>query len=424
MINKVFNLKRFCLSFIILCFAISSNAQAKEVLKVEDAIAKAFVSSPHINILKSELEDFEGKYKQAGLWQNPEFGFEAENFAGDGSLSGTDGAEYTYSLSQTFEVGGKISSRKDAAKNAREAASMKFEALQADLLSDVIQQYVEVLTAEKRRNLALEKKNLAEEVYTTVKKRVDAAKEPELQLSKAAVERSTANISYKNMNRQVEIAESKLASFWGGSELSYTLNDGYLGEIEAPATLDTYSAKLSDSPYIKQYDFIESEKQSLLELEEAKAIPDPTIGFGMRDFEQTGEQAFLASISIPIPVLNRNQGNVISANSQVSKARNEKQKAILDLNRSLVSEYQNWSLAYEEVSALKNDIIPAAERAFKDARKAYESGRFTYIEVLDAQRTLFEAKERYFEALERYHSGKSEVLKLTNSFPYKITFND
>jgi len=153
------------------------------------------------------------------------------------------------------------------------------------------------------------------------------------------------------------------------------------------------------------------------------AIPDPTIFGGVRDFDRTGDQAFLVGVSLPIPVWNRNQGNVISANSEVAKAKNQKLKASLDLNRELVSHYQSWSLAYQEINSLKGEIIPSAERAFKDASKAYESGRFPYIEVLDAQRTLFEAKEKQIEAIERYHFSKAEVLRITNSFPYQVTFN-
>jgi cobalt-zinc-cadmium efflux system outer membrane protein len=401
----------------------SLNVKAEEVLKIEDAISKAFKSSPQINILKAELENFEGKRKQAGLWQNPEFGFEAENFGGAGELSGNNGAEYTYSLSQTIEIGGKISSRVNAVDSLKNAATKNFEASQAGLISDVIKKYVAVDAANKKLTLAEDKKSLAEKVYKTVKKRVDAAKEPELQLSKAAVEKSTAKISYQNALRNVDISESELASFWGESELGYMISDSYLNEIEKPKDLETYKAKLADSPYIKQYDFIEDEKKSLLDLENAMAIPDPTIFGGVRDFDRTGDQAFLVGVSLPIPVWDRNQGNVISANSEVSKAQNQKIKATLDLNRELVSQYQSWSLAYQEINSLKVEIIPSAEKAFKDARKAYESGRFPYIEVLDAQRTLFEAKEKQIEAVERYHFSKAEVLRLTNSFPYQVTFN-
>ena len=425
---KAISLKHLFIGVMAITTFSSLNVKAEEInkskiLKIEDAIAKAFVSSPQINILKAELDNFEGKRKQAGLWQNPEFAFEAENFGGAGELSGNNGAEYTYTLSQTIEIGGKLSSRAKAVDSLKNAAIHNFEASQASLISDVIKRYVAVETANKKLSLSQDKKSLAEKVYKTVKKRVDAAKEPELQLSKAAVEKSTAQISYQNASREVGISKSKLASFWGESDLSYIVTDSYLDEVEMPKDLEVYKAKLSDSPYIKQYDYIEDEKKSLLDLERAMAIPDPTISAGVRDFDRTGDQAFLVGVSLPIPVWNRNQGNIISANSEVSKAKNQKIKTSLDLNRELVSEYQSWSLAYQEINSLKGSIIPSAERAFKDARKAYESGRFPYIEVLDAQRTLFEAKEKLIEAVERYHFSKAEVLRLTNSFPYQVTFN-
>jgi cobalt-zinc-cadmium efflux system outer membrane protein len=425
---KAFSLKHLFIGVMAITTFSSLNVKAEEVnkskiLKIEDAIAKAFVSSPQISILKAELKNFEGKRKQAGLWQNPEFAFEAENFGGAGELSGNNGAEYTYSLSQTIEVGGKISSRVKAADNLKNAATQNFEALKADLTANVIKRYVEVENANKKLELAKDIKHLAGKVYKTVKKRVDAAKEPELQLSKAAVEKSTAKISYQNALREVDISKSNLASFWGKSDLDYIISDDYLNDVKKPKEFEYYKAKLSASPFIKQYDFIEAEKNSLLDLENAMAIPDPTIFGGVRDFDRTGDQAFLVGVSLPIPVWNRNQGNIISANSEVSKAKNQKIKTSLDLNRELVSEHQSWELAYQEVNSLRGEIIPSAEKAFKDASKAYESGRFPYIEVLDAQRTLFDAKEKLIDALKRYHFSKAEVLRLTNSFPYQVTFN-
>ena len=82
------------------------------IIKLEEAIAKAIEASPRLQSSKAGLAAAKGAEQQAKYWPNPELEFEAENVSGDGQYSGTDSAEYTYSLSQKVEIGGKRSSRK------------------------------------------------------------------------------------------------------------------------------------------------------------------------------------------------------------------------------------------------------------------------------------------------------------------------
>ena len=51
--------------------------------------------------------------------------------------------------------------------------------------------------------------------------------------------------------------------------------------------------------------------------------------------------------------------------------------------------------------------------------EGYDTGRFSYLEVLDAQRSLFEARQQYVESLIRYHKAVAEIEGITGqALPY------
>ena len=71
--------------------------------------------------------------------------------------------------------------------------------------------------------------------------------------------------------------------------------------------------------------------------------------------------------------------------------------------------------AQDNAIALKESIVPTAERAFTIATEGYRQGKFSYLEVLDAQRTLFDARRDLTSALATYHDTTAELDRLTRT---------
>ena len=382
------------------------------IIKLEEAIAKAIEASPRLQSSKAGLAAAKGAEQQAKYWPNPELEFEAENVSGDGQYSGTDSAEYTYSLSQKVEIGGKRSSRKSVAKAARQAANVALYAQRLNLMRDVHIAYANVLAESEALELATQQENLAREVLDTVSKRVEAAREPEIQKSKAEVAYETSVISREQKKRQLNVSEKKLAQLLGESSLNASLDHSHFFELEAPVPIEKYQEKLRNAPEILLASHIENEKESLLSLEKANALPDPSLNAGVRDFRENGRQAFLFSVSFPIPVWNLNQGNIAKASAQLNQAKSNGRQAQLMLEQNLIENWQYWQISYLEATSLRKRILPAAENAFNLAWEGYEKGKFPYLEVLDAQRTLFKAREQYHESLKNYHASRANVERL------------
>jgi cobalt-zinc-cadmium efflux system outer membrane protein len=389
------------------------------VVTLDHAIKKALDASPRLRSAQAGLDAAKGAEDQAGYWPNPEIGFEAENIAGSGNFSGTDSAEYTLGINQTIEIGGKRGARQNAAKAFRESANVDVLAERLNLERDVHIAYEEVLAEAEAVKLAYEMEALAKSVLGNVSKRVNEAAEPEIQRSKAEVAYSTSIIAREQEERQLEIAKQKLVRLWGESTFDISLDHGHFFELEAPAPQESYRQKLANIPDMQRLAFAKAEKQSLLELERAASIPDPTFSLGVRDDRDSGDQAFIFGVSLPIPVLNQNQGNIAKARAELSQAENDARLMELSLEQQLIENWQEWNTAYSEANRLQEKLLPAAEKAFRLARNGYNKGKFAYLEVLDAQRTLFDARSQYHAALKRYHTARANVERLTTSIGEK-----
>ena len=393
------------------------------VLDLSSAIKRAIDSSPRFKSANARLDAAKGAEDQAGAWENPEVGFEAENVSGSGQFSGTDSAEYTYGVSQKIEVSGKRSARIDAAQAVREAANAELFMERLNLERDVHVAYSEVLAEAEAVKLALEQEKLAKDVLATVTRRVNAAAEPEIQKSKAQVAYSTSVIKREQEEKQLRIAKAKLAKLWGDSKLNNSLDHSHFFDLEAPAAIESYKSKFANIPDIERLAYLQAEKESLYELEKAEAIPDPSLNLGVRDFRDSGEQAFVVGVSLPIPVWNQNDGGIAKAQGELRQIESDVRMVELRLEQELLENVQNWQSSYSEAKRLRTELLPLAEKAFKLARSGYEKGRFAYLEVLDAQRTLFDARSQYHDALKRYHTARANVERLTTEIGDKNEIN-
>ncbi len=385
------------------------------VLTLPDAIKKAVEASPRLRSAKAGLDAARGAEDQAGYWSNPEFAFEAENIAGSGQFSRADSAEYTYGLSQKVELGGKRSARKNIARAKHEAARTNLQAERLNLARDTHIAYSSVLAEAEALKLALDQEKLAKDILATVSARVDVAAEPEIQRSKAEVAYATSVIVREQEERRLKIAKVELAGLWGASKLDVSLDRTYFFELRAPEAFNIYRGKLDRLPDIQRLNYVKASKKSSLRFEQAQAIPDPRFSLGVRDFRESGEQAFMFGVSFPIPILHQNGGNIAKARADALRAESDSRHAVLMLEQQLVQNWHDWNSAYLEAKKLKTKLLPIAERAFKLARAGYEKGKFPYLEVLDAQRTLFDARAQYHNSLKRYHTSLANVERLTTT---------
>jgi cobalt-zinc-cadmium efflux system outer membrane protein len=379
------------------------------ILTLPQAQALALLQHPKLAAFGWEVRAGEARTLQASLLPNPEAGIEVENFAGSGALKGFQGAEITIHLSQLIELAGKRQKRTRVAALGRDLAAWDYEAARIEILTQVTQVFVEVLSAQQRRRLNLELVRLAEQVLRTAAERVRAGKVSPVEETRAQVALSASRIALERTQRELDAARARLVVTWGGRIPAFDSVEGTLEPMAAIPSAARLAERIVQNPDIARWATEMAQRQAALDLAGAQRIPDPTIQGGFRNVRETGDNALVMAFSIPLPVFNRNQGEVLEARYRLAKVEEERRTAEVQVRTALAEAYGALASAFVEATQLQNEILPGAQQAFDAVSEGYRQGKFGFLEVLDAQRTLFESRGRYLEVLAAYHKAVAEV---------------
>jgi cobalt-zinc-cadmium efflux system outer membrane protein len=378
-------------------------------LSLDAAIRQALTYSPKLKAGLEGIGASRGERQQSSLIPNPELSVEAENFAGTKSAKGFDEAEVTIGVAQPIELGGKRAARTKAADTQASIAELELQVAGLDLVRDTTIAWAEAIAAHEEVEVARNQQKLAEDVLQSVSRRVAAAAEPAIQQSKSEVALASSKIALQKAERNLGAAMKNLARMWGESAADYKIDaESFFAIHDAEDKIST-----ENNPDVKLLEAGINLAGANLGLEKANAVPDMTVGAGIRDSRGDGSQAFVASLSIPFPIFNRNQGSILKAGHEVTKAEHQKTAALQEIEQELVRVQNALQVSRMEVDSLEKNIVPSAEKAFTQAKKGYTAGKFPYLEVLDAQRTLADVHMQHITALKDYHIAQAQFDRLT-----------
>jgi cobalt-zinc-cadmium efflux system outer membrane protein len=387
-------------------------ADAAGVITLKHALDLALQHNPELKASSWDINAAEAGRLQAGLRPNPRLKVEAEEVGGEGDRSGFDAAETVIEISQPIEMGRKRAKRTTLASLEKELAEWDYRARQLDVTREVAEAFAAVLAWQERLALAEELVRIAEKADNTVAQRVEAGRDSPIEQTKSSVALATARIEPQRARRSLESAKRRLAATWGARVVGF---ESVAGEFDSIAPVPP-SAELSRfvrrNPDVARWGAETERARAALELEKALAVSDVTLSGGFQRFNETDESAMVFGLSIPLPVSNRNQGGISRATYLLAKTEQSGKAAEIRVLVALEDAVQKLAGAYDEATALKNDVLPGAEKSFNAVSEGYRDGKFDYLQVLDAQRTLFETRGRYVESLAAYHKAKADTERL------------
>jgi len=381
-------------------------------LTLADAIVLALGRNPELAAAAWKVQAGDARVLQAGLFPNPQAGLMVEDFAGTGVRSGVRQAETTLRLGQLIELGGKREARVGEAERARDLTAWDYEQLRLDIVAETTSSFIAVLGAQERMVLADQTLQLGEQVVTTVSRLVNAGREPSAEATRAEVALAATYIDRAQAQRDLNTARQRLAALWG-AEPGFDRAEGRLHEPASLPSLDEFTRLLPRNPDLTRWASELAQRQSALDLAEANAIPNVTIEGGYRRFEDNNDSGFVFGATVPLPLLNRNQGAIAEARHQLAAAKEAQRAADVHVRTTLNQTYNELVTAYREVTTLRQTILPAATRAFESINAGYLEGRYRYLDVLDAQRTLIANRERLLRALTDRRQALARIERLT-----------
>jgi cobalt-zinc-cadmium efflux system outer membrane protein len=388
-----------------LLLAATASAQAGQGMSLPEALSAAFANNPELAAAGRAIGIAEGERRQAGLLPNPELAWEMEDTRRETSTS-------TVTLSQPLELGGKRGARIAVAGAGQAIAQLDLERQRNGLRADVVQAYHAALRAQTAVELAQQSQALTERGLRVVQGRVSAGQSSPVEATRAQVQLAQAQAEVRRAETQRTVAYQALARLTGSPLATFdALQASNLSPGQAPSA-DTLLAQVEQTAEWRLAAAQVERGEASLGSEKALRIPNLTVSVGSQYSRENRERVNVVGLSMPLPLFDRNQGNVLAAARRADQARDLRNAVELRLRSETRSAVDQWRTAMQEVQAYDRTILPSAQQAVDTATRGFEMGKFAFLDVLDAQRTLIDARGLYLEALAAATDARAQVERI------------
>ena len=371
-------------------------------LTMEAAIRLALEVNPTIATARREIEATEAQVLQGSLRPNPGFSYSVEN---TGRISRSSAAQ----VELPIERGDKRAARVEAAQRGRDVALSDLGGRQLKVRAEVMAAFFDVLAAQELLALAKDSVSLSRRATDIAAKRVAAGKVSPVEETKARVAEASVRVALTQAQSELRNARRRLTRLWGNAAPRFSEAQGEVDLLPLIPGRESIDQRLRTSPLLQRAQLELERRKSLVNVEQSKTVQDFTVSVGVRRREESQNEQMMLGFSVPIPLYNRNQGNLLEALRREDKARDELVAIRIALTSDAYQIMERISARRQEAELLRTEVVPGAKSAYEAATIGFENGKFSFLEVLDAQRTFFSAKSQYLTALAAVHRAVTDL---------------
>ena len=338
--------------------------------------------------------------------------FNPELSGGGGVRFGAEGvtAEAEGGLAQAFELGGPRRRRIEVAEAQVEAASERVEAARLRVAAEARAAYVEAIAARQILRLAQEAEGLARRLHSAAEERGDAEAATDLEVNVAVIEWSAARRELAEARRR--LAEADL-------ELARVLSLPPRATIVLPEDLPPCPAVATPlEELVGRAVTVRRELAALADevgaaeagvaLARAEGWPDLVVS-ATYSLEEGRDHIVGVGLSIPLPLFDRNQGEVARARAALELARVEREAAGLAVEREVAGAHAAYVAAAEAAEIWGEGVLGRVEQNLELLELALTEGSVGIVEVMRVQRELVAARRDGVESAAAVHSARARL---------------
>jgi cobalt-zinc-cadmium efflux system outer membrane protein len=377
---------------------------AGELVTLEQVEKIAQTMNPTLKQAEAEIRAANARRQQAGLYPNPTVGYTGDEIRGGSVGGGKEG----FFVQQTIVTGGKLGLRREVFSKEASLAATEAEEQRIRVESAVKMAFLRVLSAQELLDARRDLSRIAQDGAETQRRLMNTGQADETEVLDAEVEAQRMRIAARMQENTLREEWRSLTAVIGQPDMPMATVEGDLEkdwpELNEEEAVD---AIVKQSPAIRIADATTAHAQALLARARREPIPDVQVRAGMEyNNELLDRLPFakgwegIAEVSVPIPVFNRNQGDIAAARAEMDRAEDEKKRIALTLRdraASAVDQYANARLMAVE---FRESILPRARKAYGLMVEKYGLMLAAYPRVLESQKRLYELQVEYIAALE------------------------
>jgi cobalt-zinc-cadmium efflux system outer membrane protein len=365
-------------------------------LTLAEAEAMALAYHPAMRQAEGLVRAARGEWLQVGLRPNPELGYAGDEI-GDEGHAGMQGGFF----SQEFVTAGKLGLSRAVALRGVSAAEQRFERIRRQVITTVRMYYYELLAAERSLAFANQLQEVGSQALQASELRLKALEGTQAAVLQSQVEADSAQLLVEQSTNRRDAARRRLTSAIGsGPTAPPPLEDIFATKLPVLDWETVRTKLLAENPELAELRFNVDRAKWAVQRANAGRVPNVTVMSGAQYDNATQFAMANVQVSLPIPVFDRNQGNIARACGELTAAQAALDSRELALAQQLATAMSDYNTSSRRVAKYSESILPAARQSFELVSSAYEKGELEYLDILSTQRTYTEKNLDYLNNLE------------------------
>lgn len=377
-------------------------------LTLDEAICRGVNYSLSLNSAALDIAIKEAEAYQVTRLPNPEFSMDY----GDCALMHEHSYEpcLAYGVEQLIELRKKRALRLSVKEAEQEIAAFNFNQKRHLLICAIEEAFYKILELQELYEISTAKLTVEQEMQKALEEK---ALQGKIALCEKALQQNSASLAalkVKQTELALEEAKAVLAHYFGLDCPDFEKVECELEDLEVPPVCFEEAIFHSAIVNMKDWEREAAYREMLLECTEK--IPDFSIRAGIIHEDHFHKSSAFVGFTVPIPIFDRNQGNVAKASFETAKLEVEKKELI----RNLVLEAKKRTLSvrasFEELLCYQNVLLKSAYQSCENASENFKAGKIEFLQSLEQQKNCLEIEEQYLKALAAFYQAKLELKKL------------
>ncbi len=373
-----------------------SNAEGdSRSFSLADLEAIAYDNNPTLSLSAARMDAARGRQLQAGRYPNPVIGYHATEVGNRNTAGGQGGF-----IGQRYVTAGKLKLDQAIAGSEVDEAHFRMHAQEQKVLNDVRLRFYDAIIAQRRVELSRELAQIGSNLVKATEKLLQSHRGTENDLLQAQIREEQAQILLDDDRNQELETWRRLAAVIGLPTMVAAPLSGQLGSNPPELDWETCYAKiLGGNPELDAARARIERESSAIRRAELELIPNLDFFLSLRHHNVTSDDVANVQVGIPIPLFDRNRGNIQSAKARWIAAMNEVERIELDLQDRLAVAFRRYANALQQTDRHRLRIVPRAKRSLELVTVGYDAGQVDYQTMLAAQRTHLQVSLSQLDSL-------------------------
>ncbi|MCL2120487.1 MAG: TolC family protein [Planctomycetaceae bacterium] len=383
----------------------SARNKSRQGLTIEQVCELAIQNNPSVEQATRLMEAHYGSWVQAGLKNNPMVGYLADDMGGSNG-AGRQGVTF----SQEHVSRAKRDARQGAASAEYQAAQRMLMVQRQKVINDATLAAYRLLIAREKEYLSRELLKISQNAASAANELSQARETPKTDSLQAKIEMNRAQIALNDAVIEHEAAARALAVLMGWPEDMPLEIEDHLDhsplEIDEIAVLRQW---LADSPQLRQARAEWEAARARLRSEQKEAGMNVSAEGGVYYNTYEKQTEFSAGVAVPLRFNNRNQGNIMKAQSEMTAAARNMERVEKALTAGFYQQFAEYKTADQRVALYQESVLPDVEESLQLMMQSYQHGQSSYVELMNVQRTLFQVKMEYLDNLALLMASNTKI---------------